>query len=609
VIQAFGEFVVGSNYVVGAVVFIILVVIQFMVVTKGAGRIAEVAARFTLDAMPGKQMSIDADLNAGIIDENEAKARRAQLSHEAEFYGAMDGASKFVKGDAMAGIAITLINVIGGLAIGVFQHHMPAGRALQTYTVLTIGDGLVSQIPALIISIAAGVLVTRAADSDRLGRHISRQVLQRPQPFFLCGTMLCVLGLLPGLPLLPLGMFGAAALAIGAGVRRRADADEDTQPHAGEGGPDATGAENRQKRLGESTNRQEEQPNRVNPMCLEIGFGLISLVDQHNDGNLVERVGMIREQIQDELGFTIPPISIQDNLELGNNEYRILVRRLECARGTVQAGAFLAINPGDVTGGIEGVRTKDPAFGLDAVWINPRRVEAAEAKGYTVVECASVITTHVTEVVTAHAADLLSRQTVSRLMETARTTDPAVVEELTAKQVSVGVVHRVLQYLLNERVPIHDFPLILETVADYADQTKDPLTLCEFCRQALRGHIVSRSTSEDGILHALILAPQLEEELRNALGPGGAGLTGLDPRRVEQLANRVAELSEDLQNRRGAVPAMVVGPGIRPHLSRLLDRRVPDMPVLSFAEVADDVDLQLADTVNIQPQILEDVAV
>lgn len=604
VIQAFGEFVVGNNYVVGAVVFVILVIIQFLVVTKGSGRVAEVAARFTLDAMPGKQMSIDADLNAGIIDEGEAKRRRAELANEAEFYGAMDGASKFVKGDAIAGVAITIINILGGLAIGVFQHGMTAGSALQTYTVLTIGDGLVTQIPALIISISAGILVTRVADSDRLGRHISQQVLRRPEPLFLCGISLIILAVLPGLPLLPFGMLGAGALTAAFIIVKApppAEAGAGTAASGEAAGELAGGEANPQLPAANDAQAVERMP-KVNPMCVEIGFGLITLVDQRSDDNLVERIGMIRQQIQDELGFCIPPISVQDNLELGNNEYRVLVRGLERTRGTVQPGSQLAINPGDVTGAIEGVRTTDPAFGFDAVWINPRRVEAAEAKGYTVVECTSVIATHVTEIVTRHAADLLSRQTVSELIELAKETDKAAVEELVPQQLSVGVVHRVLQYLLNERVPIHDLPVILETLADYAGQTKDPLTLCEFCRQALRGHIVSLHAAEDGTLHALILAPEVEEEIKQAVGPGGSGITGLDPQRVEQLVEGIGACAERTQQQTDAMPALVVSPGIRPHLYRLIERRLPETAVLSFAEVADDVNLQLADTVRLDPQ-------
>lgn len=611
VIQAFGEFVVGNNYVVGAVVFIILVIIQFLVVTKGSGRVAEVAARFTLDAMPGKQMSIDADLNAGIIDETEAKQRRADLSNEAEFYGAMDGASKFVKGDAIAGVAITVINILGGLAIGVFQHNMPAGTALQTYTVLTIGDGLVTQIPALIISISAGILVTRVADSDRLGQHISQQVLRRPEPLFLAASALLILGVLPGLPMGPFTVLSGLAFILFFAVKGKAiEAAENEAGAAAAGGQQgALSSGTRQGALPAAQAAENERLPRVNPMCVEIGFGLVSLVDQRSDDNLVERIGMIREQVQGDLGFTIPPISVQDNLELGNNEYRILVRGLERARGTVQPGSLLAINPGDATGAVEGVKTTDPAFGFDAVWINPRRVEAAESRGYTVVECTSVVATHVTEIVTSHAADLLSRQSVSELIELAKETDKAVVEELIPQQLTVGVVHRVLQYLLNEGVPIHDLPAILETLADYGGQTKDPLTLCEFCRQALRGHIVSRQTGEDGTLHALILAPEVEDELKQALGPGGAGLTGLDPQRVEQLIETTRTCVENTQQRTDASPALIVSPGIRPHLYRLIERRLPDTAVLSFAEVADDVNLQLADTVRLEQQNAQEVAV
>lgn len=600
VITAFGEFVIGGNYVVGTVVFMILVVIQFMVITKGAGRIAEVGARFTLDAMPGKQMSIDADLNAGIIDEHEARDRREELSAEAEFYGAMDGASKFVKGDAMAGLVITSINIIGGLSIGIFQKNMNAVDALGRYTILTIGDGLVSQIPALITSIGAGILVTKAAKSDGLGGHISGQLFRHTEPMYIASIMLFVLGTIPGLPFVPFFIISSIVFFAANKIKLKQN-DPAAKANAAMGAiKGAAGA----KALGEGSaeGAEEEAENKpaeltpISPMSLEIGFGLVPLVDKRLNGDLVERISSIREQVKQELGFLIPPISIQDNLELGNNEYRILVRGLERSRGTIQVGAHLAINPGDAAGQIEGVKTKDPAFGFDAFWINPRRVDQAEAKGYTVVDSTSVVTTHVTRIVEDYAADLLTRQGVSDLLELVKKTDKAVVEELVPNQLNIGTIHRVLQFLLAEQVPIHDLPAILETLSDYAAQSKDPLVLCEFCRQALKGHIVSRNLGPGGELCALILNPELEHELQSSVSKNG--IMGIAPDRAENVINSVRDTSEEIQERTDAGLVLLVAPALRPHLARLVERKAPDLPVLSYAEVSDDVNLQVLGSIQ-----------
>jgi len=628
VIDAFGRFVVQNNYVIGTVVFAILMVIQFMVITKGAGRIAEVAARFTLDALPGKQMSIDADLNAGIIDEDEARERREKLSQETEFYGAMDGASKFIRGDNVAGIIITAINVLGGLAIGVLQRGMPVTAALQRYIILTIGDGLVTQIPALVIGIAAGMLVTKTSGEGGIGQKASDELLRRPEPLYISSIFLIFLGIMPAFPFLPFAMVsavcfaiarqlskkialagGAAAAGSGGKGRRAANAAAKALGGGGArqlGGGRQSGSGNAESAPGDDSSNGSSSSGSsnktlplVNPMTLEIGFSLVPLVDQALGGDLVDRIGLIRDQIREELGLLIPPISIQDNIELGNSEYRILVRGLERARGNVHVGSHMAINPGDASGQIEGVRAKDPAFGFDAVWISSSRVEHAEMLGYTVVDAASVVTTHVTKVVRDYADDLLSRQDVHNMLELVRATDEAVVNELVPNRLSVGVIHRILQYLLHENVPIHDFPTMLETMSDYAAQTKDPVILSEFVRQALKGHIIAQYLGDDGSLAALVLHPSLEEELQRALNQSNSGsMLSLAP---QQAAALVEQIEEHVGQVRAAIDndlVLLVSPTVRLHIRRLVERKLPDLPVLSYAEVDDDVNLQVLATVR-----------
>lgn len=611
VIQAFGEFVVGNNYIVGAVVFVILVVIQFMVITKGAGRIAEVSARFTLDAMPGKQMSIDADLNAGIIDEDEARTRRKKLSDEAEFYGAMDGASKFVKGDAIAGLVITAINILGGLAIGIFQQQMRMLDALQTYTILTIGDGLVTQIPALVISISSGILVTKVAQSGGLGAHVSGQLLKRPEPMFISGIMMFILAVLPGLPFLPFVAMSGLACAAGMGLVKSQQGTEEMVMDGDDGAgygqmAETTPGTKRDSETGNTAGNEKERFGlpEINPMTIEIGFGLVPLVDRKLSGDLVERTGMIRDQIREDMGFMIPPISIQDNLELDNNEYRILVRSLERARGTVQAGSRLAINPGDVSGDVEGIKTKDPTFGFDAVWISPRRVDDAESRGYTVVDCSGVIATHITSIVQRYAADLLSRQTVSDMLDIVKQDNQAVVKELIPDRLTVGVIHRVLQYLLSEEVPIHDLPVILETLSDYAERSRDPMVLCEFCRQALKGHIIGAHVDSSNQLHGLVLHPELERELTDSLTQEetGVGILGLSPQRAETILESIRKAYENALEQTETAPVLLISPPLRAHIARLAGRKPPDIAVLSYAEASDDVTLRVMGTVRCKTQ-------
>ncbi len=603
VVEAFGRFVIGNNYIVGAVIFLILVVINFIVIVKGSSRIAEVAARFTLDAMPGKQMSIDSDLNAGIIDEAEAKRKREDLSKESEFYGAMDGASKFVTGDAIAGIVITVINILGGIALGVIQLGMPVVEAMQRYTILTIGDGLLSQIPALLISVSAGMLVSKTAyEGGGTGTHLFTQFFSRHEPLFICGVMLLVIAVLPGFPFIPFIVMATLSFAMGSYIMNRrkeaeATASATLSPVGGKGGDMKALPEGGAKGL--SAPADNELP-KVNPMTLEVGFSLVSLVDPNQDGDLVDRISLIRKQVKEEMGFLIPPISIQDNISLGNNEYRILVRGLERARGMVHPGSHLAINPGDATGRIEGMKTKDPAFGFDAIWIAQGRVDAAEAMGYTVVDASSVITTHVTKVVKDYASDLLTRQDVSNMLEKVKQSNETVVSELVPGLLSIGVIHRVLQKLLDEHVPIHDLPAILEVLSDYASQTRDPVILCEFARQALKGHIISRFLGEDRTLYCITLDPRLEEEIQTSISQGaGGGIMTLAPERALEIIESIRNVFNEASSQSGTSDVVLLAsPLIRLHLFRMIERKIDNLAVLSYSEISDDVPLKVLGTVR-----------
>ncbi|MDD3118024.1 MAG: flagellar biosynthesis protein FlhA [Victivallales bacterium] len=610
VINAFGKFVVGSSYIVGGIVFIILVIINFMVIVKGSSRIAEVSARFTLDAMPGKQMSIDADLNAGLIDENESRRRRKELSREAEFYGAMDGASKFVTGDAIAGLIITAINIVGGIAIGILQRGMDITAALQTYTILTIGDGLVSQIPGLLVSVSAGMLVAKTdSDEGGTGAQLAGQLFRRHQPLFVCSTMLIFLAVLPGFPFFPFAVLGVISFTAGMIVfRRNQDADAAPVPAtAGAGGrpplPGGGNAGSLPPGSGPAAEKAKEEENalpKIHPMTLEIGFSLIPLVDPQKDGDLINRIKMLRQEIKTELGFLIPPISIQDNMELGSNEYRILVRGLERARGVAYPNSHLAINPGDITAKIDGTPTKDPAFGFEAWWIAAGKVEQAESLGFTVVDASSVIATHVTKIVKDYAGELLSRQDVSNMLEKLKETNAAVVDELTPNLLPVGVIHRVLQHLLEEKVPIHDLPAILETLSDYAGQTKDPVILCEFARQALKGHIVGSHIGADMTLYAITIDPALEQQIQAAVGHGGGGgVLSLSPERAVAITDAIV----NTYNRAAAMVdddvVVLTSPLIRLHIFRMLDRKLNDIPVLSYSEVTDDIPLKILGSVKL----------
>ncbi len=588
VIAAFGNFVVGGNYAVGAVAFIIIVIIQFLVITKGAGRIAEVAARFTLDAMPGKQMAIDADLNAGLINENEARARRAEIARQADFYGAMDGASKFVRGDAIAGIIITVINIVGGFFIGVLQLHMSLGEAARTFTLLTIGDGLVAQIPALVISTAAGILITRSDGQKHLGEELFEQVLTEARGPFVAAGILFLLGLLPAMPTLPFWLLGA--LVAGGGMLAR-------QRQRGE----AAARE-------ESARRKPEEPEKVerllhvDPLELEIGFGLIPLADEEAGGDLLHRVTMTRRQIASELGFVIPPIRIRDNVRLNAEDYAIKLRGEEVARGQLMMDNLLAMGPGAAGGEIEGVHTIEPVFGLPAVWVGTDQRHEAEMSGLTVVEPAAVIATHLAEIVRRHAHEIITRQDVQTLIEQVKATHPAVVEELIPSQMTVGGVLKVLKRLLQEQVSIRDMVTLLETLADHVPAVKDIDALVERCREALSRSLTRPYKDDRGMLSVVTLDPRLEQQLLESVSPGHEGRSRLvlEPARAQglitQISSAIQSLLEGAQH-----PVLLCTQYLRPYLREFVSRFVPQIVVLSYNEVGHAASVRTVATVGGEP--------
>lgn len=598
VVQAFGDFVVGGSYAVGVIIFLILVIINFMVITKGSGRIAEVAARFTLDAMPGKQMSIDADLNAGLIDEKQALSRREELSDEADFYGAMDGASKFVRGDAVAGLVITAINILGGFAIGMLQQGLGASEALQKYTILTVGDGLLSQIPALIISISAGMLVTRAASGQSMGEDLKKQLFLRPKPLLSTGGLLCAMGLVPGLPFLPFMTMGLLMGGIGYVMRADPDAESESPstPDRMVKGKALPGRDAK----GLLPEREDRAIPEVSAMDVEIGFGLVPLVDRGQGGKLLDRISTIRQQLAEELGFVLPPVNVHDNMRLRNNEYAIRVRGREVARGVLQPNNWLAVDASGHTPFSTGVPVKEPTFGFKAWWITAAQRELAEAKGLTVVDAADVVTTHLTETARAQAADLLLRQDVSEMIDRVKRKHESVVQELIPTRLSMGVVHRVLQNLLRERVSIRDLPLILETLSDHAGRTQDPALLAELCRRAMGAHITGRYLEPGGKLPAIALHPEVENLLRESMHRenGDLGVLALPPEQNRALLDSVGRIV-GAARKNNRQPVLVCLPTLRRHLRRLLEAQVRDLPILSFAEIPDSIDIDIIGLVAI----------
>jgi flagellar biosynthesis protein FlhA len=587
VIKSFGQFVVGGNYVVGFTIFIILVIINFVVITKGSGRIAEVAARFTLDAMPGKQMSIDADLNAGLIDEQEARRRRAQIAREADFYGAMDGASKFVRGEAIAGILVILVNIGGGFVIGVFQQDLPLLTAAQTYTILTIGDALVSQIPALIISTAAGIIVSRAASEFSIGKELSRQFRLQPQAIGLSAGILFTMGLIPGLPHIPfitlsLAVGGIAYLTLQENRRQAQRKEEETKKAVPP--PSAEGAESLLQ---------------LDRLELEVGYGLIPLVDEEQHGDLLSRIRSIRRQFASDLGIIIPPLRIRDNLQLHPGEYRVLIKGNEVARAEMMMGYLMALNPGEVKKTIEGIPTKEPVFGLSALWVPEKRKEEAHFSGYTVVDISTIMATHLTEILKGHADELLGRQDVQKLLDRLAQNYPKAVEELTPNNLALGVVQRVLQNLLRERVSIRDLLTIVETLADYGPVSKDPEVLTEYVRQKLSRSIVKQFETPEGTLPVIALDPRIEDLLREKLVRGEQGsYLALEPGVAQKILTSIHQ-TLDRATHLNYQPVILCSPGVRRHLKKLLDRFLPQVAVLSHSELTSQTKIQSLGTVSV----------
>ncbi len=581
VIDAFGQFVIGGNFAVGVVIFLILVGINFIVITKGAGRVAEVAARFTLDAMPGKQMAIDADLSSGLIDENDARKRRDEIARQAEFYGAMDGASKFVKGDAVAGLLITGINIVGGIFIGVVQQNMPIAEAAATFTLLTVGDGLVSQVPALIISTAAGVMVTNAASSTRMGVTLARQLGGDPRALWIASGVLAVFGLIPGLPKFPFLALAALLAFIArsskaAQARRATDLVQSQEPVLNAGAvPDLM-----------------QDLLQIDPIELEVGYALIPLVDERQGGDLLERISLLRKQAALELGVLVPQIRILDDVRLTANEYVIKLRGAEIARAEVLPRFFLALDTGGVVQEMDGVETVDPSFGMPARWIAASRRAEAESYGYVVVEPTTMMATHLMETLKANAAELLGRQDVQQMVDTLKKSHPALVDDIIPGKVSLSTLHRVLQRLLRERVPIRDLVTILEALGDAAEQTKDPEALTEAARRSLANTIARLYMDSTGAVHGITLGPKLETALMGLFSPraGQLGMSLLTPDALSGVLRDLNGLS-GTHSTDGRTLPLIVPPALRVGVRRLIEPVMPALPVVSLAELPPSISL------------------
>ena len=582
VVHDFGEFVVGGDVVIGLVVFLILVVIQFVVVTSGAGRVAEVSARFTLDAMPGKQMAIDADLNAGLIDENEARRRRAEIAQEADFYGSMDGASKFVRGDAIAGILILLINIVGGLVIGLMQHGLSLADAVQNYTLLAIGDGLVAQIPALVISIAAGIIVSRVSTEEDIAGQMLSNVFNKTQALYITAAILGMMGMIPGMPNLAfLLLAGGMAWLAYKGSRKQ------ETPPAVETAPVAAV---------ESQEASWEDVAPIDTLGLEVGYRLIPLVDSAADGELVRRIKGIRKKFAREIGFLPPAVHIRDNLEIGPNSYRITLKGVEIGSGEIRTGSFLAIDPGNVVTALPGVATRDPAFGLPAVWIESDLREQAQAMGYTVVDPGTVVATHLNHLVTLHAAELLGRQEAQALLDHLGKSAPKLVEDLVPKMLSLSTVQKVLQNLLTEGVAIRDMRTIIDTLLEHAVRIQDPHELTSLVRVALGRSIVQQIYGSSSELPVIALDHGLERLLLQTL-QAGHDSAGLEPGLADSLLER-AQTSTQRQEALGHPPVLLTPAVLRPLLARFLRRTVPQLKVLSHAEVPEGKQIKVTSLVG-----------
>ena len=590
IINAFGDFVVGGNFIVGIVIFIIILVIQVTVITAGSTRISEVAARFTLDAMPGKQMTIDADLNSGLITEEEAKDKRLELSNEADFYGSMDGAAKFVRGDVTAGMIITVINIFGGILIGMFMQGLPFQEALSKYVLLTVGDGLVAQIPSLIISVASGIIVTRAGSSKAsLGKELFGQLLINPIPTAMGSGTLFLAGLIPNFPIIP--FWGVAIVLAGASIfvkeKKKEDEQIEEKTIAAEQSKKVTGPEPVDDLL------------HVDVISLEIGYGLISLVDAARGGDLLDRINGIRRQFAVELGLIVPPIRIRDNMQLGPNEYVLKIKDNEIAKGEIMPDFFLAMTPIEKENELVGIETKEPAFGLPAVWVNELERNRAESLGYTVVEATAVLATHLKEVIKKFGYELLIRQDVQNMVENLKKRYPAVVEDIIPNKIAVSQVHRVLQNLLKEQVSIRNLMTIFEVIGDYATIIKDANLLAEYVRSSLKLEISSQYATESKELYVITLEPSLEQLLTESLQKSEFGSAiVLDPvvrsKLIERIANSVGKASES-----GISTVILVSTTIRMYFKKMIERDLTSIPVLSYSEIADNIKVNSLEMINI----------
>ena len=588
VIETFGSFVVGGSVVIGLLVFLILVIIQFIVITKGSERVAEVAARFTLDAMPGKQMSIDADLNAGMISDREAKVSREKIAREADFYGAMDGASKFVKGDAIAGIVITLINIIGGLIIGMVVHGMPVGDAATTFTLLSIGDGLVSQIPALLISTATGIVVTRAASDGNLGSDITAQIFAYPKLLYVVGAVITLLGL--ATPINPLLAFPIAGLLVYGGWSMQKNLDQTKEVELAAGDEEV-----------EEMKKPESVTSllQVDPIEFEFGYGLIPLADQKQGGDLLDRVIMIRRQIALEFGIVVPVIRIRDNIQLEPNEYVIKIKGNRVAGGEVRLDQYLAMSSGLEDETITGIETVEPAFGLPALWVTEEMKDRAELSGYTIVDPPSVVSTHLTEVIKRHAHELLSRQEVKHLLDNVRESSPAVLEELIPNILTIGDVQKVLMRLLKEKVSIRSLDMILESLADNGVRTKDTDVLAEYVRQSLSRQITSQVAIPGEPVKVLTAGARLEKRFAESVQQSDQGsYLALDPETSQTIYQEVLQQVSRLQQS-GIQPILLTSPAIRMYLRQFLERYMPELTILSYSELEPDVEVQSVGVINL----------
>ncbi|MBI2891020.1 MAG: flagellar biosynthesis protein FlhA [Nitrospirae bacterium] len=587
VIEAFGQFVVGGSYAVGIVVFIILNVINFAVVTKGSGRIAEVAARFTLDGMPGKQMAIDADLNSGLITEQEAKDRRRDIQREADFYGAMDGASKFVRGDAVAGAIITVINILAGFFIGIFLKGMDIFGALQTFTILTIGDGLVAIIPSFLISVGSGLIVSRAVGAAELGNELAKQIFSYPRALGVAAGFLLLAGVIPGMPAVPFTMMGAitsVAAYVTYRSERRALAKE---------------ADDKKKAARPEGPEKVEKLLSLDMIELEVGYGLIPLVDSTQNGELLDRIKGIRRQFALDMGIVVPPIHIRDNLQLKPHEYTILIKGIEVARDTVQIKSFLAMAPAGVKTPIAGTRTKDPAFGMPAYWIGETEKEKAIMGGYMVVDVPTVIATHLTEIVRSHAYELIGRQEVQNLLDNLAQKYPKVVEEIVPKVISLGDVHKVIQNLVREQISIRDLLTVIETMGDYGATVKDPYALTEYVRQSLK-RVITKQFAAKGVLRVISLEPKIEELVTASVQRADSqSVIALEPQVAQRLILALTKQVEQMLATEHH-PVLLVAPQIRRHLKNLTEPFLPHLVVLSYAEVEPRVKIENVATVRME---------